>query len=89
MMQYKTSLSKAEQRSWKRPPIQFPIGIPLGFSKLRPNPISSSTSRKKAMMTDPSERFRTTKDLTMSEKGPYVLLEFSVSHSCRPVKPRL
>lgn len=28
-------------------------------------------------MADPSERFKTTKDLTMSEKGPCVLLEFS------------
>lgn len=29
-------------------------------------------------MADPGERFKTTKDLTMAEKGPYVLLEFSV-----------
>lgn len=28
-------------------------------------------------MADPSERFKSTKDLTMSEKGPCVLLEFS------------
>ena len=29
-------------------------------------------------MADPAERFKSTKDLSMSEKGPYVLLEFSV-----------
>lgn len=28
-------------------------------------------------MADPSEKFKSTKDLTMSEKGPCVLLEFS------------
>lgn len=77
--QYKTTLTKADQRSWKRPSIQFPVGMELKFQKLRANPISSNTSRKKAMMTDPSERFKSTRDLTMAEKGPYVLLEFSVS----------
>ena len=38
-------------------------------------------------MADPGERFKTTKDLTLAEKGPYVLLEFSVGsdrqvHTC-------
>jgi hypothetical protein len=77
--QYKTSLTKADQRSWKRPAMQFPVGISLSFTKLRSNPISSTSARKKAMSTNPSERFKSTKDLTMTEKGPYVLLEFSVS----------
>lgn len=31
------------------------------------------------MMADPSEKFKTTKDLTLTEQGPFVLLEFSVS----------
>jgi hypothetical protein len=77
---YKTTLSKAEARAWKRPPLQIPVGITLGFSKLKSNPKTVVSSKKKAMMVDPSERFKSSKDLTMAEKGPYVLLEFSVSH---------
>jgi len=76
---YKTSLSKAEARAWKRPPLQIPVGITLGFSRLKSNPSAVVSNKKKAMMVDPSEKFKTTKDLTMAEKGPYVLLEFSVS----------
>ena len=37
------------------------------------------------MMADPGERFKTTKDLTMAEKGPYVLFEFSVSFLRAPI----
>lgn len=77
MEQYKTSLSKQEARAWKRPPIHFPVGVPITFSKLRSNPSAAGSSRKK-LISDPSERFKTTKDLTLAEKGPYILLEFSV-----------
>jgi 3-polyprenyl-4-hydroxybenzoate decarboxylase len=45
--------------------------------KLKNNPSASVSSKKKQVLADPSERFKTTKDLTMSEKGPCVLLEFS------------
>lgn len=76
-LQYKTSLSKHEARAWKRPPLHFPVGVPLTFSKLRANPSASGSSRKK-LISDPSERFKSTKDLTLAEKGPYILLEFSV-----------
>ena len=76
--QYKTTLAKTEARAWRRPALQFPIGITLSFSKLKSNPSASVSTKKKAMMADPSERFKSTKDLTMAEKGPYVLLEFSV-----------
>lgn len=57
--------------------MQFPSGVWLGFHKLKPNPTSGI--RKKQAMADPSERFKTSKDLTLTEKGPFVLLEFSVS----------
>lgn len=78
-VQYKTSLNKTEARAWRRPAMQFPVGIPISFSKLKSNPSASARTKRKALVADPSERFKTTKDLTMSEKGPYVLLEFSVS----------
>jgi hypothetical protein len=76
---YKTTLTKSEARAWKRPPIQIPVGVNLNFSRLKSNPNAAVSSKKKAMMVDPSERFKSTKDLTMAEKGPFVLLEFSVS----------
>ncbi|KAK8865758.1 hypothetical protein IAR55_000905 [Kwoniella newhampshirensis] len=74
---YKTSLSKSEARAWRRPALQIPTGVYFSFSKLKSNPSASVSSKKKHMMADPSERFKTTKDLTMTEKGPFVLLEFS------------
>jgi len=79
--QYKTTLSKSEARAWRRPAIQIPVGITIIFSKLKSNPSASVSSKKKAMMVDPSERFRSSKDLTMAEKGPFVLFEFSVSRA--------
>jgi hypothetical protein len=76
-MKYKTSLTKQEARAWRRPPLQFPTNIPITFHKLKSNPSASVRSKKKQTVADPSERFKTTKDLTLTEKGPYVLLEFS------------
>ena len=78
MVKYKTAMSKNEARAWRRPALQIPVGITVTFSKLKSNPSASVSSKKKAMMVDPSERFKTSKDLTMAEKGPFVLLEFSV-----------
>lgn len=76
-LQYKTTLGKNEARSWHRPVLSFPSNVWLSFSKLKSNP--SSSSRKNKTLTDPSELFKTTKDLSLTEKGPFVLLEFSVS----------
>jgi transcription initiation factor TFIID subunit 1 len=72
---YKTTLSKNEARAWHRPALQFPSNVWLGFTKLRSNPNNSQKRNK--LVADPSERFKTTKDLSLAEKGPYVLLEFS------------
>ncbi|WVQ97109.1 hypothetical protein IAU59_004219 [Kwoniella sp. CBS 9459] len=74
---YKTTLTKAEARSWHRPALQFPTGVTFTFSKLKSNPSASVSSKKKQIVADPAERFKTTKDLSLTEKGPYVLLEFS------------
>jgi hypothetical protein len=62
--------------------LQFPTGVSVSFSKLKTNPSASVSTKKKRMMTDPAERFKTSKDLSLSEKGPYVLLEFSVRLCC-------
>ncbi len=78
-MKYKTTLSKSDERAWRRPALQIPVGITITFSKLKSNPSASVSTKKRATMVDPSERFRTTKDLTMAEKGPFVLLEFSAN----------
>lgn len=72
---YKTTLNKNEARAWHRPVLQFPSGVWLGFTKLKNNPNSSQKRNK--LVADPSEKFKTTKDLSLTEKGPYVLLEFS------------
>jgi transcription initiation factor TFIID subunit 1 len=75
-VKYKTTLSKTEARTWRRPPLQFPTGVPFTFSKV----VRGAKVNKKALVTDPSESFQTTKDLTMSvRRGSDVLLEFSVS----------
>ncbi|WRT63957.1 uncharacterized protein IL334_000884 [Kwoniella shivajii] len=74
---YKTTFTKSEARAWHRPALQFPTGVTFGFSKLKSNPSASVSSKKKQIVADPSERFKTTKDLTLTEKGPYVLFEFS------------
>ncbi|WVN85623.1 uncharacterized protein L203_100772 [Cryptococcus depauperatus CBS 7841] len=74
---YRTTLSKQEARAWHRPAIHFPIGITCTFSKLKSNPSASLNVKKKQMLADPSEKFKTTKDLTLTERGPFVLLELS------------
>ncbi|WWC58417.1 uncharacterized protein I303_100957 [Kwoniella dejecticola CBS 10117] len=74
---YKTTFTKSEARSWHRPALQFPTGVAFSFSRLKSNPSAAVSSKKKQIVADPSERFKTTKDLTLAEKGPYVLLEFS------------
>ncbi|WWC86076.1 uncharacterized protein L201_000947 [Kwoniella dendrophila CBS 6074] len=74
---YKTTFTKSEARAWHRPALQFPTGVTFSFSKIRSNPSASVGSKKKQIVADPSERFKSTKDLTLAEKGPYVLLEFS------------
>ncbi|WWC99494.1 hypothetical protein V866_006397 [Kwoniella sp. B9012] len=74
---YKTTFTKSEARAWHRPALQFPTGVTFSFSKIKSNPSANVSSKKSKIVADPSERFKTTKDLTLAEKGPYVLLEFS------------
>ncbi|WVQ71168.1 hypothetical protein IAR50_000693 [Cryptococcus sp. DSM 104548] len=73
---YKTTLTKSEARAWHRPPLQFPTGVTLTFSKLKHN-VSAGANVKKKTVSDPGEKFKTTKDLTLTEQGTFVLLEFS------------
>lgn len=72
---YKTTLDKNECRMWHRPPLQFPTGVWFSFNKLKSNPNASQKRNK--MAADPAERFKTSKDLSLTEKGSFVLLEFS------------
>jgi hypothetical protein len=75
---YKTSLSKSEARSWRRPALQFPVGVSITFSKLKSNKDAGRGKSSVRTAADMAERLRSTKDLTLSEKGAFVLLEFSV-----------
>lgn len=76
---YKTTLNKNEARTWHRTPLQFPNNVWLSFAKLKPNPNKS----KGKFVADPAERFKTTKDLSVTEKCPFALLEFS--EECPPI----
>ena len=79
---YKTQLSKAELRSFHRLPIQFATNIPLSFSKVRSSKKKKDKAgRKLKKDTVGAEAFRTMGDISLSNTGSFVLLEYSVSSS--------
>ncbi|KAJ1982768.1 hypothetical protein H4R35_000127 [Dimargaris xerosporica] len=69
---YKIKLAKADLRSWHRPHLSFPLHEPMGFSKLK-----SSKKHKRKLG---GQAFKTTKDLTLKDTTPFILLEFSEEH---------
>ncbi|RKP35643.1 hypothetical protein BJ085DRAFT_328, partial [Dimargaris cristalligena] len=70
---YKTRLPKSELRSWHRPSTAFPIHETLVFSKLKP-------SKRKHKRKQGGEAFKSTKDITLKDTAPYLLLEYSEEH---------
>ncbi|KAG0996262.1 hypothetical protein G6F63_003219 [Rhizopus arrhizus] len=68
---YKTKLSKAELRSFHRPLIQLPLNTDIHFSRVK---VSKKKRDKKKGYIDP---IRTTKDLTLKDSTPFVLMEYS------------
>ncbi|OAD71222.1 hypothetical protein PHYBLDRAFT_126021 [Phycomyces blakesleeanus NRRL 1555(-)] len=69
---YKTRLSKAELRSFHRPMMQLPVGSDIIFSRVR-----VSKRKKKDKKKGPPEVLRTTKELTLKDNSPFVLMEYS------------
>ncbi|KAL9938832.1 hypothetical protein V8E36_002551 [Tilletia maclaganii] len=80
---YKTRLSKSEARSFHRPAMQFPLNIPIKFSKVR------SAKKKKDLVTkgrtaagrnkekDVWELLKKPRDLTLKDTSNFVLYEYS------------
>ncbi|KAK0551567.1 hypothetical protein OC845_002147 [Tilletia horrida] len=80
---YKTRLSKGETRGFHRPAMQFPLNIPIKFSKVR------SAKKKKDLATkgrtvagrnkekDVWELLKSTRDLTLKDTSNFVLYEYS------------
>ncbi|KAJ9124157.1 hypothetical protein QFC22_000954 [Naganishia vaughanmartiniae] len=79
---YKLDLSRDEMQHWHRHSLQFPTGIPLRFEKL----VSTGRTKQqreaiKAMQRQGKkvevEVPKTTKDLSMSDRAPFALFEYS------------
>ncbi|PWN19512.1 hypothetical protein BCV69DRAFT_290836 [Microstroma glucosiphilum] len=67
---YKTRLTKVEARSFHRPALQFPINIPLSFSRVEKAGGATNGSRKKdkKRSKDVDEVIRNTRELTLKEQ---------------------
>ncbi|KAJ9126620.1 hypothetical protein QFC24_001649 [Naganishia onofrii] len=79
---YKLDLSREEMQHWHRHSLQFPTGIPLRFEKL----VSTGRTKQqreaiKAMQRQGKkvevEVPKTSKDLSMSDRAPFALFEYS------------
>ncbi|CAO3671258.1 unnamed protein product [Rhizopus stolonifer] len=69
---YKSKLSKAELRSFHRPLIQLPSNTDIYFSRVK-----ASKKKKKDKKKGYVEPIRNTKDLTLKDSTPFVLMEYS------------
>ncbi|KAG1170192.1 hypothetical protein G6F70_008805 [Rhizopus microsporus] len=72
---YKSKLSKAELRSFHRPLIQLPTNTDIHFSRVKANK-KKRRDKKKGYM----DVMRSTKDLTLKDSTPFVLMEYSEEH---------
>jgi transcription initiation factor TFIID subunit 1, fungi type len=59
--------------------MQFPINIPITFTRLQSSRKKREDRGKAKKGKDPSEILRSSRDLTMKDTGSYVLYEYSVS----------
>lgn len=81
---YKTRLTKTEARSFHRPAMQFPINIPLTFSRVEK--AGGKKDRKRSAKENADEVFKSTRDLTLKEQGPFILYEYSEENPPIPSK---
>ncbi|KAJ1921004.1 hypothetical protein IWQ60_006856 [Tieghemiomyces parasiticus] len=77
---YKTRLPKSELRAWHRPALRFPVGEDLTFAKLK-------AGKKKYRRKQGGEALKTTKDLTLKDTTPFILLEYAEEHP--PIVPNV
>ncbi|KAL1915122.1 uncharacterized protein VTP21DRAFT_7603 [Calcarisporiella thermophila] len=68
---FKTRLTKADLRSFHRPPISFPLHQELGFTRVK------ALKKKKLKKREGEEYIRTSRDITLKDTSTYILLEFS------------
>lgn len=73
---YKTKLSKAELRSFHRPLVNLPLNTDIHFSRVRTNKKNKKKDKKKGHV----DIIRNTKDLTLKDGTPFVLMEYSEEH---------
>jgi transcription initiation factor TFIID subunit 1, fungi type len=84
MPYYPVYLTKTQQRNWHRPKIRFQTDEVITFDGLKKKMESKKDKAARTLNKSPSEVMKTTRDLTLAEKGKFVLLEFSVSiWNCR------
>lgn len=81
---YKTRLNASEARSFHRPAMQFPINIPLAFSRVEK--AGSGSKKDKKRSKDSDDVLRSTRDLTLKEQGSFVLYEYSEENPPIPSK---
>ncbi|KAH9822422.1 hypothetical protein DFH28DRAFT_1078654 [Melampsora americana] len=75
---YKTRLTKHEARSFHRPALQFPLNIPIKFSRVKiAKKKKDKTGRKIRNTAVASELLKTTTDLTLKDTGAFMLFEYS------------
>ncbi|KAG1460419.1 hypothetical protein G6F56_005952 [Rhizopus delemar] len=69
---YKSKLAKSELRSFHRPHIQLPANTDIHFSRVK-----ASKKNKRDKKKGYIDAIRSTKDLTMKDSTPFVLMEYS------------
>ncbi|KAA1110268.1 hypothetical protein PGT21_016409 [Puccinia graminis f. sp. tritici] len=75
---YKTRLTKHEARSFHRPALQFPVNVPIKFSKVKVAKKKKDKAGRKIRNTAPAaELLKNTTDLTLKDTGPFMLFEYS------------
>ncbi|CEI86217.1 hypothetical protein RMCBS344292_00661 [Rhizopus microsporus] len=72
---YKSKLSKAELRSFHRPLIQLPTNTDIHFSRVK-----ASKKKRRDKKKGYIDVMRSTKDLTLKDSTPFVLMEYSEEH---------
>lgn len=68
---FKPNHTTKDLRSYHRPAIRFPLNVDIRFSRVK------VFKKKKAKAKDPSELMKSTKDISLKDTCPYVLLEYS------------
>ncbi|CAD6884023.1 unnamed protein product [Tilletia caries] len=79
---YKTRLSKGEARSFHRPGMQFPLNIPIKFSKVRSakkkkDATKGRTAAGRNKEKDVWETLKKSRDVTLKDTSNFVLYEYS------------